>query len=261
MREVEVETPVRSNTHKTFAVEVPPYAALQPERDQGGEGHHILRGRFTVGDNFQLETWLVVDSLLAALSIGGGVFSRQIWTRRPNYRDIRTVGLMPSELWMPALRVIPNRTLEPTDGEAYREPFERIRDRVLADPDSLAILMFYTVSCWLFNADLIREAGMNYFSVVEAVLPRLTNQPPGASLFGKKVLADAGRQVGLDAAGVASIEAAADARSDLAHGRLDHLIHSQQVLGANPATSISLREPALVCKTAADATFALYFGV
>ncbi|MFH1767383.1 MAG: hypothetical protein ABH826_04860 [Patescibacteria group bacterium] len=224
--------------------------------------HHFIQGEVSVGVEVDIDMWEHIDSFLASLSVNGeGVFSRVVWNYFGGESEIAFLTPQPSEIGGTGLRVMNDADLDVSRKNLYLDSFNKILQRVKSDKKDFSVLVLYTVSNWFFNTDLIREAGINYFSVVETIASIKRPNLWRRSAYSLRDIHGAMDDLQIDNSNRGIIDEAYKMRGDLAHGHPKHLILAQHSLGAHPATSWSIKAPSLKCKEAADIFLQGFFGL
>ena len=124
-----------------------------------------------------------------------------------------------------------------------------------------ALPMMYSVADGFLCQQLIRESALNYFAVVDTAAMMALKKGKARTRVSEKELRAAGAKLGISEADHGAISKASRTRNLLAHGHPDQLLITQHSLGVYPATSFSLKLPALACKAAADAFLRAMFAV
>lgn len=257
MNRIKVSSQIKSTTHQNYSLDCTPDFSIRQENQD-----YFIDGELNVGKEVQIDAWRAVDSFLAGLSIiEKGVFSRIVWNRHNLKSSIKFLTPPPNELPGTGLQVSDVNQINLINRDLYIEAYVNIYEKAVKDNNAFAILSTYTVSNWFFNDDLIREAGINYFCVVEAIasikLPNLWEK----SVYNLKDIHKAMVLLGIEKKELDIIDEAHNARGELAHGHPKHLLLSQHVLKSQPVSSGILKKPALICKSAADLVLKKYFNI
>ena len=249
---ISISKPVLSATHSTFAVDCSPLFTVN--RLDSGE-HELRTGRlFVPAEGEILGALSFVDSCLAALSIhADGVFGRRAWKPMSSFAGIKFLDGAPNELWgVGGITVTPGSGLTGVDSSVVRDLAAEMQRRSAEDPVFLTAVTAYAAASWFLATDLIREAGVNFFSVVELIATALRGSTQRKSVYKLSDLRKSLRRLELSAADDAIVKGGFLARGELAHGHPDDLLLVLHSMQAQPMTSFPLKLPALECKQAAD---------
>lgn len=254
---VHVETQVQSATHASLEIDCQPLFAVR--RD---EQNWLFVADVSVHEaEVLLDTWRVVDSYLAAMSIiAEGVFARTAWTARGALAGIKFPAGRPRDLWaVGGLTVMAHQEVDQSNASAILKFASRLRRRVETDEGAFAALTMYSAASWFLSANLIREAALNYFAAVETIASELSPGVRKKAVYQWGDIARAVRPLALASSELAVLHEGYRQRGESAHGKASQLILAQHSIGVYPATSYSLKVPALACKAAADVIFQSYF--
>jgi len=259
---VKLDIEITSTSHMNYTLDFPSKQLQITTIKDGKDKYFLKTGEITISPAVEIDSWKYADSFLAALSItDDGVFSRVVWERQGALQGIHFCLPKPSTIDGVGVSVHSVNPLDLSKEAQYLAAFDRIYERVNSDEKAFAILTFYSVSNWFLNAGLIREAAINYFSVVEAIATITIPDFRGKTVYEMKDILKAMSYLKIDSSVEPAVRQAYGIRGDISHGNAKYLTIIQHSLGANPTSSASLREPALACKAAADIFLKRYFGI
>lgn len=255
MNRVKVSLPITSQTHSDYMVNCLPDFEIIAERHK-----RLIRAELDVSDEVEIDTWKYINSALASLSIiADGVFSRVVWDKKGALGGIKFLSKTPPEVFGTGIMVSQDKKLNPEVAPLLKSGFQKIYQKISKNGEAFAILIFYTVSSWFFNCDLIRESTINYFTVVESIASTVTPNLRQKAVHDLKDIYRAMDQLKIDDSHRSLVRKAYILRGEVAHGHPKHLILAQHSLGSHPSSSWSLKEPALECKKAADIFLRAFF--
>jgi hypothetical protein len=254
---VQVDTRVQSATHASFELDCEPLFTIRKESREWQ-----LKADFEVSDREPLvDAWRTVDSYLVAMSmVCEGVFARGVWTPRGALGGVTFPAARPRELWaVGGLTVTPTQGIEQSkSGEVIRLAAQ-VSERAAEDDGAFAALTMYSAASWFLTTNLMREAALNYFAAVETVAGELLPGVRNKAVYQWGEIVRALKPLSLSREDLAVLLDGYKQRGESAHGKSSQLILAQHSLGVYPATSYSLKLPALACKAAADVVFRKYF--
>lgn len=252
-----VDTRVHSATHSSFELNCEPLFTIRKDSREWQ-----LKADFEVRDREPLlDAWRTVDSYLVAMSmVCEGVFARSVWTPRGAVGGVTFPDARPRELW-----AVGGLTVTAIQGIDHSKSAEVVRlaaqlsKRVAEDDGAFAAMTMYSAASWFLTANLMREASLNYFAAVETVAGELLPGIRGKAVYQWREIVRALKPLSLSSEDLGVLLEGYKQRGESAHGKSSQLILAQHSLGVYPATSYSLKLPALACKAAADVVFRRYF--